>query len=129
MDDKRRLDDAKRRFLASKQEIQELRDRIAQAQRPLRVGQRITIRDNGREYDCVVGHVGSVLAKGETFDPVVGAGPVWVVSGRRVRKSDGAAVVDGGLPAPGRPSTARALRSRGTRQPARLVDSADHCSN
>lgn len=53
------------------------------------MGERITILDNGREYDGVVEHIVGVPGEGEFLDPLVGVDPAWAVCGHRIRKTDG----------------------------------------
>ncbi len=89
MDELEQLNDAKRRYLDAKEEIETLRLRIAIKMCPLKVGDRIKINDDGKEYEGIVEDVGFALADGEFLSPVVDAAPGWSVSGHQIKKTDG----------------------------------------
>lgn len=89
MNDLERLDEAKRRFLIAKKEIEELRKAIALASCPIKVGDRITVEEDGKEYSGVVEDIAPALANGEMFEPIVGAPTGWAVSGKKIKKTDG----------------------------------------
>jgi len=90
MDQVEQLNDAKRRYLDAKQEIETLRLAIAMKLCPLKVGDRIKVEDDGKEYEGIVQRVDFAVTKTELLDPVVGATPGWAVSGHRIKKTDGA---------------------------------------
>jgi hypothetical protein len=89
MNDYERLDDAKRRFLAAKKEIDELRQAIAVATCPIKIEDRISVEEDGKEYDGVVDDIGPALTNREIIEPIVGAPTGWVVSGKKIKKTDG----------------------------------------
>lgn len=89
MDEIKQLDDAKRRYLDAKKEVETLRLAIALRLCPLKVGDSIKVEEGGNEYEGIVESVHFALSDGEFFDPVVGATPGWTVSGHRIKKTDG----------------------------------------
>lgn len=93
MTDLEKLDDAKRRFIEAKREIEELRVKIAHEECPVHKGDIVQVSDDGREFSFVVElvtyHLNMDAMTGELFDPVVGAETGWVASGPKIRKSDG----------------------------------------
>ena len=89
MDKIEQLDAAKRRFLDAKQEIDTLRQAIAEAICPLKIGERITVEEDGKQYDGVIDTISPDLTADEMLEPVVGAATGWCVSGKRIKKTDG----------------------------------------
>jgi hypothetical protein len=87
--EREKLDAAKRRFLDAKDEIEKLRLEIALKECPLKLGDRISIIDNGKEYEGVVERIDGACDDTELLDPVVGATTGWAVSGNRIKKTDG----------------------------------------
>ena|SRR5215471_19065976 len=84
-----KLDDAKRRYLEAKQEIEVLRSAIAAETCPLKIGETITVVDDGSEYKGVIEHIGPANSGQELLDPVVGAEPGWAAGGSRINKTTG----------------------------------------
>jgi len=93
MTDLEKLDDAKRRFIEAKREIEELRTKIAHEKCPVNEGDIVQVSDDGREFSFVVElvtyHLDLDVMTGELLDPVVGAETGWAASGPKIRKSDG----------------------------------------
>lgn len=87
--DKERLDDAKRRYLEAKQEIERLRIAIASATCPLKIGQTITVLADGNEYQGIIEHIHYANGREEMLDPVVGTETGWAASGSRIGKNSG----------------------------------------
>jgi hypothetical protein len=89
MDDNDALDDAKRRFLSAKADIDRLRQKIAEASCPLKIGDRVAVRDGEHTYEGTVDHIGAAPGLEDLFMPEVGAPTPWSASGKRIRKGDG----------------------------------------
>lgn len=93
MTDLEKLDDAKRRFIEAKSEIEELRIKIAREKCPVNEGDVVQVNDDGREFSFVVElvtyHLDRDAMTGELLGPVVGAETGWAASGPKIRKSDG----------------------------------------
>ena len=89
MTDAEMLDDAKRRFLEAKKDLEEIRSRMANQDCPLEVGDRVSIVDGSRRYDGVVDHIGAALSYEELVEPVLGLPVSWSASGRRIKKGTG----------------------------------------
>jgi hypothetical protein len=87
--DREKLDDAKRRFLEAKKEIDALREAIAASTCPLKIGDTITVVEDGKEYQGVIEHIHAANRWEELLDPVVGAEPGWAVGGARINKTTG----------------------------------------
>jgi len=87
--DLERLDRAKRAYLAAKRRIEDLRQKIGRAACPLKVGDRVFILDDTKEYEGIVEGVEGVAAGEEMLDPIVGVGPAWVAHGHRSNKTTG----------------------------------------
>ena len=87
--DREKLDDAKRRFLEAKQEIEALRAAIAVTICPLKIGETVTIVAGGKEYQGVVEYINAANSPEELLDPVIGAEPGWAASGPRINKTTG----------------------------------------
>lgn len=99
MNDNEALDDAKRRFLSAKADIDGLRQKIAESSCPLSVGDRVVVRDGDKTYDGIIDHIGAAPELGDLIELKVGAPTPWAASGKRIRKADGAS------PSPPTPST------------------------
>ena len=93
MTDLEKLDDAKRRFIEAKREIEELRTKIAREKCPVNEGDIVQVSDDGREVSFVVElityHLDMDVMTGELLGPVIGAETGWAASGPKIRKSDG----------------------------------------
>ena len=87
--DKEKLDDAKRRYLEAKQEIERLRIAIASATCPLKIGETITVLADGNEYQGTIEHIHYANGREEMLDPVVGTETGWAASGSRLGKNSG----------------------------------------
>ena len=87
--DKEKLDDAKRRYLEAKQEIERLRIAIACATCPLKIGETITVLADGNEYQGIIEHIHYANGREEMLDPVVGTETGWAASGSRLGKKSG----------------------------------------
>lgn len=85
----RKLDDAKRKYLDAKQEIETLRLGIAKSLCPLKIGERIKIEKDGKEYEGIVEAIHYAVDNSEFLEPVVGAPVGWRVYGHRIKKTDG----------------------------------------
>ncbi len=86
---KLKLDDAKHRFLIAREEIESLRQDIAESLCPLKVGDTVSIVDNGKEYDGVVEYINPATPPCEFLNPVAGVDTGWVVGGHRINKGTG----------------------------------------
>jgi hypothetical protein len=89
MTDQEALDDAKRRYLAARADIDRLRRTIASAACPIAVGDRVTVTDGNQTYEGLVDDVGAAPSIEDYLNPTPGAATPWVASGRRIRKTDG----------------------------------------
>lgn len=89
MKDKAALDDAKRRYLSAKAEIDRLRKKIATDACPLKPGDKVIVRDREQTYEGVIERIDAAPSIGDYLEPQVGAETPWVANGRRFRKSDG----------------------------------------
>ena len=92
MSDQDKLDDAKKRYLTAKQDIGNLRLKIAHATCPFTMGDIVSAMSGDRLVKFVVEHIWYATNSsidGELLSPVVGAPTGWTVSGPRIRKSDG----------------------------------------
>lgn len=89
MTDLELLDDARRRFIDAKNELEEIRNRIARNDCPLNIGERVTVVDGSSHYDGVVDHIGAILSPEEFVRPVIGMPVRWAASGRRIKKTTG----------------------------------------
>lgn len=89
MNDNEALDDAKRRFLSAKADIDELRQKIAESSCPLSIGDRVVVRDGDKTYDGIIDHIGAAPELDDLIEPKVGAPTPWAASGKRIRKADG----------------------------------------
>jgi hypothetical protein len=87
--DREKLDDAKRRFLEAKREIEVLRAAIASETCPLKVGETITVVEDGKEIKGVIESIHAATSREELLDPVVGADPGWAAAGPRINKTTG----------------------------------------
>ena len=87
--DKEKLDDAKRRYLEAKQEIERMRIAIASATCPLKIGETITMLADGNEYQGIIEHIHYANRREEMLDPVVGTETGWAASGSRLGKNSG----------------------------------------
>ena len=87
--DREKLDDAKRRFLEAKKEIETLREAIAASTCPLKIGDTITVVVDDNEYEGVIEYIHAANSWEELLDPVVGAEPGWAVGGWRIKKTTG----------------------------------------
>jgi hypothetical protein len=74
-------------FLAAKEEIELLRNAIAGAFCPLKLGETITIVDGEKEHNGVIDHIGPATTFEELLDPVIGAETGWAASGQRINKT------------------------------------------
>ena len=81
------LDDAKRRYLQAKEDMEELREKIALEICPVKIGETLTIVDGSKEYRGVVEGIGSLRAREELLQPVVGAETGWAAWGHRIKKT------------------------------------------
>jgi hypothetical protein len=84
---KKKLDDAKAAFLEAEKEIEELRSAIATEICPIKIGDTVTVVDEGKEYTGVVDYIGAGLTYEEMLKPVVGAVTGWSVGGKRMKKT------------------------------------------
>ena len=89
MSDQDDLDDAKRRFLLVKDEIDTLRLKIALAACPLQLGERVTVKNSEAVFDGVVDTISPSLVIADLIEPVVGAPTGWAASGKRINKTTG----------------------------------------
>jgi hypothetical protein len=83
------LNDAKRRYLHAKHEIDTLRRVIALKICPIKVGDLVRVMDDGKEYEGIVEDIDSGLADSESLGPVPDVAPGWSVRGHRIKKTDG----------------------------------------
>lgn len=90
--DQELLDEAKVRYLKAKQDVEDLRLRIAQAICPFALRDTVPVMRNGRQIEFLVEHISYAIewsVNGELLGPVVGAATGWSVSGPKINKSDG----------------------------------------
>ncbi|MBL4761036.1 MAG: hypothetical protein JKY80_09395 [Mariprofundaceae bacterium] len=87
--DEEKLDDAKKRYLDAKEEIELLREKIALANCPLKIGDRITIIDGSKSNEGIIESVYAVTSRSEFMSPIVGATTGWGVDCGRINKTTG----------------------------------------
>jgi hypothetical protein len=83
------LDDAKRRFLAAKSDMDRLRQQIAEDICPLSVGDKITVTDGSRTFEAEVEKIRPNIALMDHIEPELGVAPGWAVDCRRINKGTG----------------------------------------
>ena len=81
------LDDAKKRFLAAKDEIEELRLKIATALCPLKVGDHVSVIEQTRGYEGIVDRIDYCTEASEMLGPIVGSPTSWSVGGLKKSKN------------------------------------------
>ena len=89
MTDQEALDDAKRRYLEARDDIDRLRQKLAAAACPLQIGDRVTVKDGEKTYEGIVQRISAAPTIEDHLNPSPGAPTPWAASGRRIRKSDG----------------------------------------
>ena len=85
----RQLDEAKRRYLEAKVQIDNLRNDLAAEICVLRAGDVITVVDRRKEFQGKVQFIGSAISKLEREAPVIGAQTGRVATGIRMKQSTG----------------------------------------
>jgi hypothetical protein len=87
MTDEEKLDAAKQKYLDAKKEIEELRQAIADANCPLKIGDVITVVDDGKEYEGRIDHIHPISSPEEMLGPIVGKLSGWAAGGPRRNKT------------------------------------------
>jgi hypothetical protein len=82
-----KLDAAKQKYLDAKQEIEQLREAIAAADCPLKIGDVITVVEDGKEYEGRVDHIHAIASPEELLGPIVGKASGWAAGGPRKNKT------------------------------------------
>jgi hypothetical protein len=83
--DQQKLDEAIRRYLLAKAEIKRLRKKIAAANCPLNVGDRVTVTDGVRTYDGIVERIDPAPSIEDYLEPKPGAPTPWIANGYRLK--------------------------------------------
>lgn len=83
------LDKLKTDIIVLRERIQNLEGEIAVEICPIKIGDMITISDNGKTYDGVVEEISAHSAPYDAINPTVGNRPTWRVSGPRINKGSG----------------------------------------
>ncbi|MGZ6371463.1 MAG: hypothetical protein ACXWPM_11970 [Bdellovibrionota bacterium] len=84
-----KLDAAKQRFLDAKKDIEELREAIAAATCPLKVGDVVTVVADGKEFEGRIDHILPIASPDELLGPIVGEPSGWAAGGPRKNKTSG----------------------------------------
>jgi hypothetical protein len=82
-----KLDAAKQKYLDAQQEIEQLRQAIAATTCPLKIGDVITVVDNGKAYEGRIDHINPIPSPEELLGPIVGKPSGWAAGGPRKNKT------------------------------------------
>lgn len=82
-----KLDAAKQKFLDAQKEIEQIRQAIADADCPLKIGDVITVLDGKKEYEGRIDHIEPIASPEEILGPIVGEPSGWIAGGPRRNKT------------------------------------------
>jgi hypothetical protein len=83
-----KLDDAKKRYLDAKNEIDTIRQHIANLLCPLKIGDKVQFSKNVETLTGIVEHIGYCSEPQELLEPaLIGVKDGWCASGKRIRKT------------------------------------------
>ena len=85
------LDKLKTEIIDLRERIQNLEGEVAVEMCPIKMGETITINDDGKTYQGVVEEIGTLYSPYDLTDPTLGAKPTWRVRGPRINKGSGTA--------------------------------------